>query len=233
MTEEKEEIVKRKVVVPGEVIIKGEDYLPGDWTTKEGDSIIANKFGLAEESGRLVKVIPLSGGYIPRRGNIVIGQVKDITFNGWIVDIDAHYQAFLSLNEFPRFISKNDLAEHYTIGDLLIAQVLGIKRTAVDLTLKSRGLGKIEKGLIIRVNSNKVPRVIGKGGSMVNLIKTETNCEISIGQNGIIWIKGENVEDELKAKKVILFVTEKSASEGLTEKVEKFLKENKTSGDKN
>lgn len=216
------EVKKRKVVVPGEVIVSGEDYLPGDGTSRRGKDIVAFKYGLADESGRLVRVIPLSGVYIPRRGNVVIGRVMDITFNGWIMDINAPYNSFLSLSECPRFFNKNDLAEYFDIGDMIICKVWSIKHRGIDLTIKSKGLEKLEDGMIIYINSNKVPRVIGKEGSMIKIIKDETKCDIIVGQNGVVWIKGEKVDDELFAKEAISFVTEKSYVEGLTEKLQEW-----------
>ena len=90
-----------------------------------------------------------------------------------------------------------------------------------------RGLGRIDKGITMEVNSNKVPRVIGKEGSMISLIKDETKCEVTVGQNGIIWIQGKTVEDELFAKKAILFIVEKSFVEGLTEEVKKWFEKNR------
>jgi len=96
------------------------------------------------------------------------------------------------------------------------------------LTMADRGLHGLTGGMIIEINSNKVPRVIGKMGSMVNMIKTETNCNITVGQNGIIWIGGEKIEDELLAKEAIMMIAEQSASGGLTEKVEAFLKKRKS-----
>lgn len=218
---------KRRVVVPGEIIASGEEYLPGDWTRREKNDIIASRFGLAEESGRLVKVIPLSGIYMPRRGNVVIGKVIDVTFNGWILDINAPYLSFLSISECPKFFNKHDLTENYDIGDMITCKVFSVKRRGIDMSVKGRGLGKLEEGMIMYINSNKVPRVIGKEGSMINMIKKETNCEIIVGQNGIIWIKGKDVNDELFAKEAILFVAKKSFIEGLTEKMgEWFKKEN-------
>ncbi len=223
---------KREIVIPGETIVSGDDYLAGEWTRKEGKSILASRFGLADKSGRLVKVIPLSGSYMPRKGNVVIGKVLDITFNGWIMDIDAPYQSFLSLTECSKFVNKNDLAECYNIGDMIAVKVLGVKRKGIDLTSKGRNLGKLEGGTIIHINSNKVPRVIGKEGSMINLIKKESGCDITVGQNGIIWIRGGKVEDELFAKKAIMFVTEKSFIEGLTEKTKEWLEKEKKKGGK-
>ena len=228
-TEKKE---KREIVVPGETIVSGNDYLAGEWTRKEGKNIVASRFGLADKSGRLVKIIPLSGTYIPRRGNVVIGKVLDITFNGWIIDIGAPYQSFLSVAECSKFVNKNDLAECYDIGDMIVTKVWSIKRKGIDLTAKGRNLGKLERGITVQINSNKVPRVIGKEGSMINLIKNESNCDITVGQNGIIWIRGRTVENELFAKQAINFVTEKSFIGGLTEKTKEWLEKNKDKGKK-
>ena len=88
-------------------------------------------------------------------------------------------------------------------------------------------MGKIEEGLIVKINPNKVPRIIGKEGSMVKLIKENTNCNITVGQNGLIWIKGDKVEDELFSKEAILFVAEKSSISGLTEEVKKWFEKRK------
>jgi len=219
---------KRKKVIPGEVIVSGEHYLAGEGTKKEGKDIISLRFGLADVNGRLVKIIPLSGTYMARRGNVIIGEVTDISFNGWIIDIRSPYQSFLQVSEYNKFVNKNDLTEHFDIGDMVVAKILSVKRKGIDLTVKGRNLGKVEQGLIIKINSNKVPRVIGKEGSMINLIKKETNCDIIVGQNGIIWIKGNKVEDELFAKKAIFFVTEKSFITGLTEKTKEWLEKEKS-----
>lgn len=219
--------MERKIVIPGEVIVKGDNYLPGEWTEKRNDEIVAIRYGLADESNRLVKIIPLSGVYHPRTGNVVIGKISDITFNGWIIDIGASDNAFLQVAEFPRYVNKSELDEVMDIGDMLIAKIIGVNRRGTDLTVKSRGLGKIEEGLIVKINPNKVPRIIGKEGSMVKLIKENTNCNITVGQNGLIWIKGDGVEDELFSKEAILFVAEKSSISGLTEEVKKWFEEKK------
>ena len=79
----------------------------------------------------------------------------------------------------------------------------------------------------MNVNPNKVPRIIGKEGSMINLIKDNTGCNITVGQNGLVWIKGDKVEDELYAKKAIMFVTEKSFASGLTDEVKKWFEKEK------
>src|SRR3989338_1758316 len=96
---EKNEKEEREIVIPGETIVSGDDYLPGEGTRREKDEIVAERYGLVESSGKLIKVIPLSGVFIPRRGNVIIGQVVDISFNGWMTDINAPYSSFLPLME--------------------------------------------------------------------------------------------------------------------------------------
>ena len=217
---------KRNIVIPGEVIVEGDSYLPGEGTEKQGKNIVAQRYGLAEEAGKLVKVIPLSGVYHPRRGNIVIGKCNLITFNGWVIDIGTAENAFLPLMETPKFVAKDRLDEVMKIGDLAVVQIFSVNTRGIDLTIKSRGLGRIDEGIVFKVNSNKVPRVIGKEGSMIKLIRDDTNCNITVGQNGYIWIKGDKRDDELFAKRAVLFITEKSYLEGLTEKVEEWFKKN-------
>lgn len=217
----------RQVVIPGEEIAKGDDFLPGENTEKRGDAIVALRYGLSEESNKLVRVIPLSGVYQPRRGNSVIGKVVMITFNGWVVDIGASDNAFLSLNEVPRFVNKDGLEEVMDIGDMVTAKIWAINKRGIDLSIKQRGFGKIDEGMIMNINPNKVPRVIGKEGSMIKMIKDNTGCNITVGQNGIIWLKGDKVEDELFAKRAIEFIESKSFISGLTDEVSKWFTENK------
>ena len=119
MTKEKSD---RKVVIPGEVIFEGEEYLPGEGTEKRENKIVAIRYGLAEESNGLVKVIAVSGVYQPRRGNVVIGKVENLTFYGWQINIDSAEGAFLPLQEVPGFVSKEELAEVMDIGDMVLCE---------------------------------------------------------------------------------------------------------------
>jgi exosome complex component RRP4 len=218
---------KRKAVIPGEIIGEGDDFLPGEGTEKRENKIYSLRYGLAEESNNLVKVISLSGVYEPRRGNVVIGKVELLTFNGWVIDIGTAQNGFLSLAEVPRYVNKDGLEEVMDIGDIVVAKIYSSNKRGIDLTIKGRGLGKIEEGIVFDINSHKVPRVIGKEGSMIKLIKDETGCNITVGQNGKISIKGDSIESELLAKNAILFIAERSFISGLTDAVTKWFKENK------
>jgi len=217
--------VTRKIVVPGEIIVSGEDYLPGEGTRREGENIVASKFGLAEEAGRVIKLIPIFGAFVPRRSNVVIGRITDITYAGWLVDIDSASSAFLPIEESPRFINRNEMDQYLAIGDVISAKIWTVKTKGIDLTLKGKGLGKLENGFIFRIIPSRVPRVIGREGSMVNLIKERTGCNITVGQNGWIWIKGPDIDSEIKARKAVQLVAEKVHLGGLTERVEQWFQE--------
>ena len=92
---------QRKIVIPGETIMSDESLLPGDGAYRDGKDVVATRFGLAEVNDRHVRVIPISGAYTPRRGNVVIGTIVDITMNGWLMDFGSFQKAFLSFFFLP------------------------------------------------------------------------------------------------------------------------------------
>ena len=218
---------ERKMAIPGETIFEGSEYLPGENTEKRNGNIVATIFGVAEESNNLVRVIPISGPYQPRRGNVVVGTIVNLLGSGWFADIDTPENAFISLSEVPRYVNRGELAEVMNIGDTVVAKIANIDKRGIDLTLRSHGLGKMEDGMVVKINSNKVPRVIGKDGSMINIIKEETGCNITDEQNGVIWIKGDTVEKELLAKKASKFITEKFFMNGLTDEMKRWFEDQK------
>ncbi len=217
---------KRKIVVPGEIIVSGEDFLPGEGTRREGNDVLASRFGIAEEMGRVVKVIQVTGAYVPRKNNVVVGRVADITFSGWLIDIDTPTSGFLSIEEFPRYINKNEMERYMGIGDVVAVKIWNVKSKGIDLSLKGKGLGKLEGGFVFKVIPSRVPRIIGKEGSMIGLIKEKTKCNVSVGQNGWVWINGETIDSEILARKAIEFVNENVHVNGLTDKMGEWFEKN-------
>jgi len=215
---------ERKIIIPGETIVQGDEFLPGDGARREGQDIVACKYGLSDVNDKLVRVIPLSGVYVPRRGNVIIGTVVGVTFKGWLIDFGSHQNGFLNVTEVPRYIGRGELRDHFDFGDTVCAKVSGTDGGNVDLSVKLRGFGRVQGGQLVNVNPNKVPRVIGKEGSMVNIIKGASNCDVTVGQNGVIWVIGDKIEDELNARRIIEFICENSFLAGLTEKVEEYIK---------
>ena len=220
-------VQERDIVIPGEILAEGMDYLPGENTYRKESAIYSKVLGLVSIPGRVIKITPLAGPYIPRVGDKIIGKVSDITLNGWRVDTGTAYSAFLNVKDATtRFIKKDeDLSEIIAIGDYVVVILVNVtSQNLIDLTMKEPGLHKISGGRIIHINSQKVPRVIGKQGSMISLIKEKAGCDIPIGQNGHVWIKG-TTNGEYLAERAIKLIQEKSHQDGLTERMQKFLED--------
>jgi exosome complex component RRP4 len=109
-----------------------------------------------------------------------------------------------------------------------VAKIVAYDRTHdPQLTVGEPGLGKITRGEIVKVTPTKIPRVIGRKGSMISMIKQETGCQIILGLNGIILITGKNLEDEQLAMMAIHKIEEESHTSGLTDRIVQMLKEEK------
>lgn len=218
---------KRALVTPGDLLAEG-DYLAGENTFKEDDKIYATRIGLFNYENRKVYVVALKAFYIPSPGDLVVGRVVNIGLKGWTVDINSPYMALLRASEaLARHFhpQKDDLTSIFNIGDHLIAKVIAYDRTMNPLlTIKEAGLGKVREGRIIKVTSAKIPRVIGKKGSMINLIKRETDCQIVIGQNGVILIRGRDHEKINLAAEAIMRIEEEAHTSGLTDRINEMLK---------
>jgi len=222
---------KRQVVAPGDLIAEG-DYIAGDNTYKEKENIYASRVGIVEYETKRVDVVALKSFYIPRMEDIVIGTITDVGFNGWMVDINSPYPALLRASDVlsrPFKPQKDDLPQVLDAGDLVVAKIASYDRTHdPQLTVAEPGLGKITRGQILKVTPTKVPRIIGRKGSMISTIKQETGCNIILGVNGVVLITGKNLEDEQLAMKAILKIEAESHTTGLTDRITQMLKEENT-----
>ncbi|MCH8329476.1 MAG: RNA-binding protein [Nanoarchaeota archaeon] len=219
----------KDIVVPGEVLATGMDSFPGIGTYREGENIIGLRLGLVQLDGRTIKLIPLSGRYIPKKYDTIICKVIDVNMSGWRLETNSPYSAMLSMRDATsQFIVRGaDLTKFYDIGEYVACKIINVtSQKLVDVTMKGIGLRKIKGGRIIKVASNKVPRIVGKQGSMVSMIKDATKCNITVGQNGLIWIDG-TPEGELLAVKSIRKIEEESHLSGLTDRIKEFLEKNK------
>jgi exosome complex component RRP4 len=215
---------ERQFVVPGDVLATGLDYLPSSGCFRENNSIKAKLMGLVKLRERFIGVVPLAGVYIPKTGDGIIASVEDMQSTMWITNINSPYDAILTLGEAVGEyvdINKTDISVYYDIGDLIYAKILNVSKSKqVQLTMNDHRARKLMGGRVLMITPSKVPRLIGKDGSMIELIKNKTNCQIIIGQNGIAWVKGEK---ESLAAKAILIINEESHISGLTDKISQLL----------
>ena len=218
----------RELVVPGTLLAQG-PFKNGRGTFREGNRIYSTVVGLVEVRGDLIRVIPLEGPYIPEVGDNVLGKIVDVRFSNWIVDIGAPYQANLRVQDAVEEridLLKTDLRKIYDIGDIIYAKVKAFNEVnQIDLTTKGMPFkgGPLRGGQLVTITPSKVPRVIGKGGSMINMIKKLTGTRIIVGQNGWVWVSGKNDELEKLAVEAILKVDRESHVQGLTDRVKEFL----------
>ena len=214
---------EREFVVPGDEIIKSMDYLPGRNCFREGNSIYAKRLGIVNLDGRVISVIPLTGVYVPRPGDMVIGEIEDIQSNGWVVNINAAHSAYLPLSGVREFIdtSKTDLSRVYGMGEVIYAVINSVvSGNSIHLSMQDPRCRKFRSGRIVKMNPSKIPRLIGRQGSMIMMIKDLTGCRINVGQNGVICTEGEKEDLVIKAIEVI---EQESQSEGLTDKISLLL----------
>ncbi|MBA3064182.1 RNA-binding protein, partial [Candidatus Woesearchaeota archaeon] len=202
----------------------GMDFLPAEGTFRNKDKIISSGLGLVNVNGRVIKTISVSGRYIPKSGDTIIARVTNILMGGWILDIDSAYSAVLSVKEAKDFIRRDaDLTRYYNIGDYIITNIVMVtSQRLVDASMKGPGMRKLIGGRIINANCHKVPRIIGKKGSMVSMIKNATECSIIVGQNGIVWING-SPENEIIVVKTIKKIEREAHISGLTDRIKAFL----------
>jgi len=218
------EQAKREIVIPSQLLGNIKEKKAGRGTFIENGKIYAEILGILQTGQEYINVIPLKGRYFPMENDFVIGIVEEALSSNWLVDINAAYPALLHVNEVPWDIEFGETEKYLNYGDSIMAKVLQVdKEKRIQITLKDRNLYKIKGGQIIEVEPSKVPRIIGKKGSMITLIKKYIKCRIFVGQNGRIWIDGE-YEDINKIIEIIRMIENESLSFGLTNRIEEILK---------
>ncbi|MGD0495631.1 MAG: exosome complex RNA-binding protein Rrp4 [Candidatus Bathyarchaeia archaeon] len=227
---------RKQLVTPGDLIAEGE-YIAGENTFVENNKIYAARVGIIEIENKRVDVVALKAFYIPRAGDIVIGTITEVGFNGWTVDINSPYIALLRASDVlsrPFKPQKDDLPQVLDAGDLVVAKIVSYDRTHdPQLTVAEPGLGKITRGQIVKITPTKIPRVIGRKGSMISMIKQETGCNIILGLNGVVLITGKTLEDEELALRAILKIEQESHTSGLTDRITQMLREEKSKREEN
>jgi len=218
-------LITRKQVIPRDVIASG-DYRYGSYIEKRGSDYIALRIGLAEVSSDGVKLIPLSGPYLPHVDDQVVGKVIDMSGFGWEIDINSSFFGYLPASfVFGREFSPatHDLSSKFKVGDLLLCKIAAFDRSRdPQISIRGPGLGKVPKGEIVKISPTKVPRLIGRKGYMVNMISAQTGCELKVGQNGLVVVSGPP-EGILKAANAIRMIEEEAHLADLTAKVQNYL----------
>lgn len=200
---------EKRVVIPGEVITE-ERKRTGSHVFVENGRVISETLGIVYTDAPVAQVVALRGKYEPTIDDVVIGIVAQETFNGYLVDLGAMYNSF---------VSKESVRDKLERGSVVSAKVTSVSEIGEIELEDPRGFFG---GELITIAPVKVPRVIGKQGSMLNVLKNGTGSNIVVGRNGRIWAKGGNVQ---LLRRALQFIEEHSHQSNLTQSIEAFLKE--------
>jgi exosome complex component RRP4 len=196
--------MERRIVLPGEKIAEGRIAAPNTFFQEDGT--YAAVVGMRDEEGRY---IPLENRYKPVVGDVVVGMVTDVRHAGYEVDLNLPQGGF---------IPTRDVRLTLQLGDFVICRVKMVNEVGdVDLGEVRR----LPKGKVIEFPSAKVPRLIGRKSSMINMLKDYTGGDIMVGNNGYVWIS-ENSEMPLLLKTIKL-IERKAHKSGLTDEVANML----------
>ena len=236
------EETSRDVVVPGEVLTEdAKNFLPGRGTifNKDRTKIISLNIGLKQIRRNYINVIPLRGFYTPRPGDKIIALVVDKNPVKYRCDINAKEEGILKPKNTikrgkPRGFrggapdNHDNSTEKYDIGDILIVKVLSADRlNKPELTTVGKYLGKRRDGLVISIDPPKIPRVIGRSGSMIKMLKNLTKCNIFVTQNGRIWLKGEDIAHERLLIDAVRKIEKEAHTVGLTDRMSEYIENEK------
>ncbi len=198
-----------KIVVPGELLADKPVRMQDAYV--EGGKTYSEVVGLFHDTE--MKLVALEGAYLPLDEDYLVGVVEEVKFAGCTVDINSPYSAFLS-NKDTRF--------QFEMGDILFAKVKGVDEVKNVNLFDAR---KLQGGEIIQISPVKVPRVIGKKSSMLNMLIDYTRSEIYVGKNGRLWIKGG---DSTLAARSILKIEKEAHMTGLTDRMKDFLEKERS-----
>ena len=195
-----------KIVVPGELLWEQEMRVPN--TIVVDGKTYAAVLGMLRDD----KFIPLELVYKAKAGDTVVGVVTDVRHSGYSVDLHLAQDGFIS-SKFSRVSFKE--------GDLIYGRIKFADEVGnVDITDAKR----LPAGKLLNVPASKIPRIIGKRSSMLNVLRDGTGCSIFVGNNGYIWVGGKgNLQLALKT---IDFIIKKAHTRGLTDAVAEYLNEN-------
>ncbi len=217
-------VKERDLVTPGDTLARGLDFIPSSGSYRAGTDVKSKFLGLVRLKEKIVSVTPINGVYIPKPGDGIIATVSDLQNTFWILDVNSPYDAILPISEATpeRIEQGTDLSVFFDVGDVIYCKVLNVSKSKnTSVTMDDYRAKKLIGGRLMTVAPSKVPRIIGKEGTMIELIKRYTGCQITVGQNGVVWLKGAN---EALATKTILMIENEAHTEGLTDRITEMLK---------
>ncbi len=179
----------------------------------DNDKTYSKVLGLFDESSK--SLIPLKSVWVPHIDDKVIGVISDIGRNGsYSVEINPLVKGVLLTDRRER--------QRFYVGDIVEATVKEIEHKTTVVLERAMLL---KDGILMHINTAKIPRLMGKENTMINELTSFTKTKIAVGKNGYVWIKGENAN---KAIDAVLRIESEAHVPGLTDRIKDMLEnENK------
>lgn len=219
-------IQNKELVVPGQMLMSSSSFNAGRGTYEKNKNIYSSVVGFINIKDNRITVNKIKGEYIPTVGDYVIGRIIDMNFSNWFVNIGSAFDAGLQIREASNSYldtENNDMTYYFNYKEYIQAKIIDITNSGkISLTMKDRNCRKLVGGVITTLDVNKVSRLIGKEGNMINMIKEKTSTDIVACRNGRIWIKG-TAENIKQVKEIIELIEKESYIKGLTDKIKRIL----------
>ncbi len=224
-----EENVKRILVLPGDKL-DNVQQVPGIYAFDFNGEKRASVIGIINVRPDGSSFVPLKGFYFPKEGDVVIGLVTSHGAANWFLDINSPYQAVLSVQDFFGVKQGGQIPEdpftYLKVGDYVKAKIVAFDRVRNPLlTVQDKGLGRIVDGTVVTVKPAKVPRIIGKKGSMLETLKSSSGCDLFVAVNGRVHVVCSNEVLQEIVVEAIKMIEEQSHTVGLTARVKQFIEE--------
>lgn len=195
----------KSIVIPGDRI---NDGVSSNGAYVEDGKNYASVMGFYDEGGK--RVVPLEGMWLPKIEDTVVGVVVNAgRNNSYTVDLNTFRTGVLLLGKYSRSTLKAG-----EMIEAIVDRINGKKEVILSRPRELRG------GIAIKVKPTKIPRVLGKANTMANQIAELTKCDMVIGSNGIVWIRGG---DTALAIEAIRRIEREAHLSGLTERIKEML----------
>ena len=199
----------KEIVVPGEMIEERPVRVRHGYV--ENGRTYSTILGIYNRES--MSIVPLEGVWTPAIEDTVVGIVSGVKNGVYTVDLNYHGRCIIISGKFDRFSFRH--------GDVVEAKIKNIEEKNTIILYYPRLLSG---GTIVDVKPAKVPRVMGKGDTMIRQISDNTKSHIIVGKNGRVWIKGGDVG---LATAAILRIEKEAHVSGLTERIREMI-ENKS-----
>ncbi|MDE1868776.1 MAG: hypothetical protein KGH60_02310 [Candidatus Micrarchaeota archaeon] len=199
----------REIVLPGDLLEEKPVRMENAFV--ENNKTYAKVLGMYDKEHS--SLIALEGVYQPRIDDVVVGIISEVKNKVYEVDLAFFGRCLLIAGKYDR--------ETYKQGDVVEAVIKNIEDRKTIILTDARPLSG---GTILQVKPTKIPRIIGKGSTMIRQISDLAKCHVVVGKNGTVWMRGGNVA---LATEAILTIEREAHLSGLTEKIKRMLEEQK------